>query len=150
MIIGLDPSRAPAALAELRSTLPPGTQWRVLTLHQNPNGADPVRPTPSEEHHGFAANLFHRLAGLLGKAQGPKTAHAGGPRQPIPSSTPDPALSLELSGAELDALRHSPNRAATAVLVVAPDTLAPSVRQWSTRHGGFDLSPAAAPAAGAA
>jgi hypothetical protein len=99
-----------------------------------------VRPTPSEEHHGFAANLFHRLAGLLGKAKEPKPAQAAGPRQPLPSSAPE----LELSAVELDALRHTPNRAATAVLIVAPDAVASSVRQWSTRHGGFDLSPAEA------
>jgi hypothetical protein len=140
MIIGLDPSRAPAALADLRSTLPPGAEWRVLTLHQNPNGADPVRPTPSAEHHGLAASLFHRLAGLLGRAQPPKTSQEGGPRRPLPV-VPE---GLELSEAELNALRHSPNRAATAVLVVTPEATAQSVRQWSVRHGGFDLSPAPA------
>jgi hypothetical protein len=142
MIIGLDPSRAPAALAELRSMLPPEAQWRVLTLHQNPNGADPMRPSPSEEHHGFAANLFHRLAGLLGQATGAKAPASTGPRRPLASSSAE----LELSEAELAALRQTPNRDATAVLLALPDSLAPGVRQWSVRHGGFDLAPAMAQA----
>lgn len=139
MIVGFDPSRAQAALAELRDELAPGVEWRVLNLQQNPNGAEPARAELDQEHHGFAANLFHRLAGWLGRADGGARRQE---RKPLGSPLPE-NQSLELTDDELAYLRHAPARAGTVVLVAAPDLHAATVRMWSLRHGGFDLSPVA-------
>ncbi len=67
MIVGFDPTKAQAAIAELRDELAPGVEWRVLNFDQNPNGVEPSRGQEKAEDHGLAANLFHRLTGWLGK-----------------------------------------------------------------------------------
>jgi hypothetical protein len=133
MIVGFDPSKAQAAIAELRDDPVPGVEWRVLNFDQNPNCVEPGRAQINGEHHGFAANLFHRMAGWLGKTkeQAPK---------PVSSKLPE-SKSLELSEEELAYLRHAPSRSGTVILVTAPDLHASEVRMWSLRHGGFDLAP---------
>jgi hypothetical protein len=140
MIVGFDPSKAQAAIAELRAELAPGVQWRVLNLDQNPNGVEPARAEAKEEHHGLAANLFHRLAGWFGKANDQTRRQE---RKPLDASTPasPETAALELTEAELVYLRHAPARAGTVILVTAPDLHASAVRMWSLRHGGFDLAP---------
>jgi hypothetical protein len=146
MIVGFDPSKAQAAIAELRNELAPGVQWRVLNLDQNPNGVEPARPQDKREHHGFAAGLFNSLAAWLGKGSGRASRRE---RKPVNSQLPQNE-SLELSAEELAYLRHAPARAGTVLLVTAPDVHASTVRMWSMRHGGFDLSPAPAVAEAAA
>jgi hypothetical protein len=136
MIVGFDPSKAQSALAELRSELAPGVEWRVLNLDQNPNGVEPLRTPIDEEHPGMVAKVFHRLAVWLGRTNGHEQIAAGGQ---LPENN-----SLELSEAELDYLRHAPARSGTVILVTAPDLHAAEVRMWSLRHGGFDLAPATA------
>jgi hypothetical protein len=80
MIVGFDPSKAQAAIAELRNELAPGVQWRVLNLDQNPHGVEPARPQDKREHHGFAAGLFHSLAAWLGKGSGRASRRKNGSR----------------------------------------------------------------------
>lgn len=144
MVVGFDPSRAQAAITELQSGLGPGVEWRVLTLHQNPNGVQPMRPTPDEERgeeqHEDSPGLIERLAGLFGKGD---EQHAG-PRvgSPEPPSSDSP---LDLTEEELEYLRRAPARAASVILLTAPDVDAAAVRLWSMRHGGFSLSPVPAP-----
>jgi hypothetical protein len=137
MIVGFDPSKAQAALAELRDELAPGVEWRVLNLDQNPNGVEPTRAELKEDHHGVAANLFHRLAGWLGRANDGARRQE---RKPVTSQLAE-NKTLELTETELAYLRHAPARAGTVVLVSAPDLHASTVRMWSLRHSGFDLSP---------
>lgn len=141
MIVGFDPSRAQPAISELHDGLGQGIEWRVLTLHQNPNGAEPMRPQVEEEEHDEDGNLLQRLAGWLG---GDKD-HTPGQEQPADRTTPLGGDALELSEEELDYLRAAPARAGTVILITAPESEASAVRLWSMRHGGFNLSPALAP-----
>src|SRR4051794_22645495 len=102
MIVGFDPSKAQPAIAELRDELAPGVEWRVLNFDQNPIGVEPRRAHMNGEHHGLAANLFHRLAAWLGKAN--KQAR-GQARKPVSGQLPE-SKSLELRAEELAHLRH--------------------------------------------
>ena len=143
MIVGFDPSRAQAAIAELNTELAPGVEWRVLNLDQNPNGVEPARAQVDEDRHGLAANLFHRLAGWLGKTNdGARRQERKPLAQPLPENK-----TLALTEEELAYLRRAPARAGTVILVTALDLHASTVRLWSLRHGGFDLSPLPADAA---
>jgi hypothetical protein len=139
MIVGFDPSKAQAAIAELRDELAPGVEWRVLNLDQNPNGVEPLRGQANGEGHG-GANLLQRLAGWLGMANEQTRRQE---RKPLSGELPE-NKSLELSSDELAYLRHAPARSGTVLLVTAPDLHASEVRMWALRHGGFDLAPAAA------
>jgi hypothetical protein len=145
MIVGFDPSKAQAAIADLRAELAPGVQWRVLNLDQNPNGVEPARAQAQEEHHGLAANLFHRLAAWLGRANDKAGRQE---RKPVAGAIAETSA-LELTDAELAYLRHAPARAGTVLLVTAPELHGSTVRMWSLRHGGFDLSPVPAAMAAA-
>ena len=78
MIVGFDPSKAQGAIAELQQELAPGVKWRVLNSDQNPNGVEPARAQIDEEHHGVAANLFHRLAAWLSNANNQAHNPSGG------------------------------------------------------------------------
>ena len=140
IIVGFDPSRGQAAIAELRNGLGPGIEWRVLNLQQNPNGVQPMRPTGGEEPQDESPNLIQRLAGLFGKGDEEQT----GPRvaSPEPPSSDSP---LDLSEEELDYLRRAPARAGTVIVVTAPAGEEATIRTWSMRHGGFSLAPAQAP-----
>lgn len=140
IIVGFDPSRGQAAIAELRNGLGRGVEWRVLNLQQNPNGVQPMRPTANEEQPDESPNLIQKLAGLFDKDDKEET----GPRvdSPVPPSSNSP---LDLSEEELEYLRRAPARAATVIVVTAPDGEDTAVRTWSMRHGGFSLAPAQAP-----
>lgn len=145
MIVGFDPSRAQPALEELGRGLGPGVEWRVLDLHQNPNGVEPMRAqTVEEEHeHEHDSNLLQRLAGWLGGGKENEDARQAG-EHPDDGATPSRG-SLELSEEELAYLRAAPARAGTVVLITAPEAEAAAVRLWSMRHGGFSLAPVATP-----
>ena len=142
MIVGFDPSRAQPALGELSQGqgLGPGVEWRVLDLHQNPNGVQPMRPTAGEEPHEESPNLLQRLAGLFGKDDDQAAEPRVGSPEPPSSNTP-----LDLTEEELAYLRRTPMRAGTVVLITAPESEASAVRLWSMRHGGFSLEPTATP-----
>lgn len=140
LIVGFDPSKAQAAIAELRDGLGTGIEWRVLNLDQNPHGVQPVRPTGDEEQHDESPNLLERLTGWLG---GGDESEAG-PR--VGSPEPPRILGpLDLSEEELAYLRRAPARAGTVILVMAPDSEDTTVRMWSMRHGGFSLEPVPGP-----
>jgi hypothetical protein len=136
-----DPSRAQPALEELGQGLGPGVEWRVLDLHQNPNGVQPMRPTPSEEQGGESPqegspNLLQRLTGLFGKDDEEGTGPRVGSIEPPSSDSP-----LDLTEDELAYLRAAPTRAGTVILITAPAGEETTVRLWSMRHGGFSLAP---------
>ncbi len=142
MILGFDPSKAQGAIAELSAGLGPGVEWRVLTLDQNPNGAEPMRPAATNEHeHEEGGGLLQRLAGWLGKA-GEQSQHQE--RKPINAATPaapsTEGSGLELSEEELAYLRRAPTRAATVILVTSPGSQDANLRMWMVRHGGFNLA----------
>ncbi len=145
MIVGFDPSKAQAAIAELRDELAPGVEWRVLNLDQNPNGVEPSRSQPNGESQGGAPNLLQRLAGWLGKANEQTRRQE---RKPLGGQLPENDA-LALTPEELAYLRHAPARSGTVLLVTAPDLHATEVRLWALRYSGFDLAPAAADAYGA-
>jgi hypothetical protein len=136
LIVGFDPSRAQAALLDLRNGLGPGVEWRVLNLQQNPNGVEPTRPETGEGQNVEEPGLLQRLAGWFGK-DGDR-AEEGHERR---AGDSQPAGELALSEEELEYLRHAPARAGTVVLVTAPDGQEATVRMWSVRHGGFSLAP---------
>ena len=144
MVVGFDPSRAQAAITELQSGLGPGVEWRVLTVHQNPNGVQPMRPTPDEERgeeqHEDSPGLIERLAGWFGKDDEGESAPRVGSPEPPRSDSP-----LDLTEEELEYMRRAPARAASVILLTAPDAEEAAVRLWSMRHGGFSLSPIPAP-----
>jgi hypothetical protein len=140
MIVGFDPSKAQAAIAELRAELAPGVEWRVLNLDQNPNGVEPLRGQGNGEDNGGAAGLFQRVAGWLGIAN-EKTRRQE--RKPLSGQLPE-NNALALTPEELAYLRHAPARSGTVLLVTAPDLHASEARMWALRHGGFDLGPVAA------
>lgn len=137
MIVGFDPSKAHAAIAELREELAPGVEWCVLNLGQNPNGAEPSRSLAAGEGTGAAANLLQRLVGWLGKGSAQPRRQE---RKPLSGQLPENDA-LELTDEELAYLRHAPARSGTVLLVTAPDLHAIEVRMWALRHGGFDLAP---------
>lgn len=145
MIVGFDPSKAQAAIAELREELAPGVEWRVLNLDQNPNGVEPSRGEPDGASHAGAANLLQRLTGWLGKT-GQQTRRQE--RKPLSGQLPE-SNSLALTPEELAYLRHAPARSGTVILVTVSDLHASEVRLWALRHGGFDLAPVTAGANGA-
>lgn len=144
MVVGFDPAQAQTAITELQSGLGSGVEWRVLTLHQNPNGVQPMRPTPDEQHgeeqHGDSPNLIERLTGWIGKDDEEEAAARVGSPEPPSSDSP-----LDLTEEELEYLRRAPARAGTVILLIAPDAEEAAVRLWSMRHGGFSLSPVPAP-----
>lgn len=140
IVVGFDPSKAQAAIAELREELAPGVEWRVLNLGQNPNGAAPSRSLAAGEGTGAAANLLQRLVGWLGKGSAQSRRQE---RKPLSGQLPENDA-LELTDEELAYLRHAPARSGTVLLVTAPDLHATEVRMWALRHGGFDLAPAPA------
>ena len=140
MIVGFDPSKAQAAIAELRDELAPGVEWRVLNLDQNPNGVEPLQGQANGEGHGGAGGLLQRLAGWLGMVNEQTRRQE---RKPLNGQLPE-NNALALTPEELDYLRHAPARSGTVLLVTAPDLHAAEVRMWALRHGGFDLAPVAA------
>jgi hypothetical protein len=144
MVVGFDPGQAQVAISELQSGLGPGIEWRVLTVHQNPNGVQPMRPTPDEESgaepHDESPNLLQRLAGLFGKDDEGESGPRVGSPEPPRSDSP-----LDLTAEELEYLRRAPARAASVILLTAPDTEEEALRAWAIRHGGFSLSPIATP-----
>ena len=144
MVVGFDPGQAQVAITELQSGLGPGVEWRVLTLHQNPNGVQPMRPTPGEEQwedqHEDSPGLIERLAGLFGKGDEQHTGPRVGSPEPPSSDSP-----LDLTEDELEYLRRAPARAASVIILTAPAAEETALRAWAMRHGGFSLSPAPAP-----
>jgi len=144
MIVGFDPSRAQPALEELSQGLGPGVEWRVLDLHQNPNGVEPTRPEAEEQQTEPEGNLLQRLTGWLGgdKHDDKENKHEQQPAGGWAAAGGAAGHGLELSEEELDYLRRAPTRAGTVILITAPAGEETAVRLWSMRHGGFSLAPA--------
>lgn len=137
MLVGFDPTRAQAAIIDLRTLEPSGVTWHVLNFMNNVNGAAPdeaATATSAADAAEAEPGLWQRLTGWL---------HQGGEESAENRfETAQPRLPEELTAEEIETLRTSANRAGMVMLIIAPAEQEPEVRKLLVRHGAFSLEPA--------